>query len=104
MSILFEELTDTDHHLVVAKVRPSVSKQAMQKFYMERFNLKKRNYLEVTILNRFAASENLDDDDDDDDDDDVDVNRAWENIRENMKALAIEGYYELKQHQRAQNC
>jgi hypothetical protein len=41
--------------------------------------------------------ENLDDDDDDDD---VDVNRAWESIRDNMKASAtgILGYYDLKQH------
>jgi hypothetical protein len=45
----------------------------------------------------------LDDDDDDDDDDhdpdhdDVDINRAWESIRENIKASVTEslGYYEL---------
>jgi len=30
----------------------------------------------------------------------VDINKAWESIRENIKALATEilGYYELKQH------
>jgi hypothetical protein len=33
---------DTDHHLVVAKVRERsvVCKQAVQKFYVERFNLR----------------------------------------------------------------
>jgi hypothetical protein len=32
--------------------------------------------------------------------DDVDINRAWESIRENMKTSATEGlgYYELEQH------
>jgi hypothetical protein len=72
---------------------------------MERFNLKKLHDVEVTeeyqvkISNRFAALGNLNDDDDDDDDD-VDINRAWKNIRENMKTSATEslGYYELKQH------
>jgi hypothetical protein len=35
--------------------------------------------------------ENLDDDDDDDGDHhDVDISRAWESIRENMKASATE--------------
>jgi hypothetical protein len=79
---------DTDHKLVVAKVRErlAVSKQTMQKFYMERFNYKKSNEVEgkeqywVEISNSFAALENLDDDDDDDDDG-VDNNRAWETIR-----------------------
>jgi hypothetical protein len=34
---------DTDHYLVVAKVRErlAVNKQRSQRFYMERFNLKK---------------------------------------------------------------
>jgi hypothetical protein len=46
---------------------------------------------EVKIKNKFAALENLDDD--------VDVNRAWENIRENMKPIATESLgSELKQH------
>jgi hypothetical protein len=33
--------------------------------------------------------------------DDVDVNRAWETIRKNIKISANEilGYYELKQHE-----
>jgi hypothetical protein len=36
---------DTDRYLMVAKVseRLAVSKQAMHRFYMERFNLKKLN-------------------------------------------------------------
>jgi hypothetical protein len=40
---------NTDHYLVVAKVRESlaVSKQTMQKVHMERFNLKKLNMVEV---------------------------------------------------------
>jgi hypothetical protein len=58
---------DTDHYLVVAKVRErlAVSKQATQKFEGERFNLRKLNELEVRkryqieITNRFAALENL---------------------------------------------
>jgi hypothetical protein len=58
---------DTDHYLVVAKVRErlAVSKQAAQKCDGERFNMKKLNKLEVRkqykteITNRFAALENL---------------------------------------------
>jgi hypothetical protein len=40
---------DTDHYPVVAKVRKrlAVSKQAAQKFDVERFNLRKLNELEV---------------------------------------------------------
>ena len=58
---------DTDHWLVVAKVmeRLSVSKQASQKFHVERFNIKKLNKLqvrkqyEIKISNRFADLDNL---------------------------------------------
>jgi hypothetical protein len=58
---------DTDHYLVVAKVRErlAVSKQPAQKFDVERFNLKNLSELEVRkqyqlkISNRFAAVENL---------------------------------------------
>jgi len=79
---------DTDHYLVVAKVRErlAVSKQATQRFDGERFNLRKLNEMEVTkqyqteITNRFAALENLSDDDD--------INRDWENIKENIKMSA----------------
>ena len=76
---------DTDHYLVVAKARKrlAVSKQAAQKFDGETFNHKKLNELEVRkqyqiqISNRFAALENLIDD--------KDINRTWENIKENIK-------------------
>jgi hypothetical protein len=65
---------------------------------MERFNLKKLNKVEgkeqywVEISNRFAALENLDAV--------VDISRAWETIRENIKISAKEslGYYDLKEH------
>jgi hypothetical protein len=83
---------------VVAKVRErlAVSKRTMQKFDMERFNLKKLDKVEnreqyrVEISNRYAALENLDDD--------VDINRAWETVRKNIKILAKAslGYHELK--------
>ena len=91
---------DTDHYLVVAKVRErlAVSKQATQKLHGERFNLRKLKELEVKkqyqieITNRFAAMGNISDD--------GDVNRAWENIKENIKTSAKEslGLHELKQH------
>jgi hypothetical protein len=40
--------SDTDHYLVVAKVRErlAVSKQEAQKFGMERFNIQQRSELE----------------------------------------------------------
>ena len=58
---------DTDHYLVVAKVRErlAVTKQAAQKSDGGRFNLRKLNDLEVRkqyqieITNRFAALENV---------------------------------------------
>jgi hypothetical protein len=58
----------------------------MQKFDMERLNLKKLDEIKgkeqylVDISDRFAALENLDDD--------VDSNGAWETIRENIKMSA----------------
>ncbi|PNF30195.1 hypothetical protein B7P43_G08421 [Cryptotermes secundus] len=91
---------DTDRYLVVANVRErlAVSKQTTHRVHMERFNLRKLNELEhkeqydVEISNRFMALENLDTE--------VDVNKAWETIRENIKITAKEslGYYELKKH------
>jgi len=91
---------DSDHLLVVAKVRErlAVSKQAAQKFGGERFNLRKFNELEVMkqyqmkISKRSAALENLSDS--------KDINRAWENIKENIKPSAKEnlGLYKMKQH------
>jgi hypothetical protein len=69
--------------LVVAKVRErlAVSKGMVKKMDVERFNLKQLNVEEVkeqyqvTIKNKFAALENLDDN--------GDINRTWETIREN---------------------
>ena len=91
---------DADHYLVVANVRErlAVSQQEAQKFYGERFTLKKLNELEVRkqyqieISNKFAALENLSYSED--------INRAWENITENIKTSAKEslGLHELKQH------
>jgi hypothetical protein len=87
---------------VVAKVRKrlSVSKQAVQKFHMEKFNIRKLNDMEVRkecqveISNRFTAVEYFDDDHD------VGINRALKRITGSMKASAKEslGYCELKQH------
>jgi hypothetical protein len=89
---------DNDHYLVVAKLREriSVSKQARQNFYLERFDLKKLNDIEVKekyqveISNRFATLESLDES--------FDVNNAWESIRENIKTSAKDnlGYHRLK--------
>ena len=89
---------DTDHYLVIAKVRErlTVGKQAAQRFDRQRFNLRKLNEAEVReeyqteITNRSAALENLNDD----------VNRTWENIKENIQTSAKEslGLHELKQN------
>jgi hypothetical protein len=65
---------------------------------MERFNLKKLNKVEgkeqfcVEVTNRFAALEDLDTE--------LEINSAWETIRENIKITAKEslGYYDLKKH------
>jgi len=91
---------DTDDYLVVAKVRENLalSKQAAQNFNWERFNLRKLKELEfrkqyqIEIKIRLAALENLRDD--------QDMNRAWENIEENIKTSAKDslGLQELKQH------
>ena len=85
---------------MVAKVslRLAVSKQVAQKLDGERFNLRKLNELEIRkqyqieISNRFAALENLSDSED--------INRAWENIKQNIKTSAKEslGLHELKHH------
>jgi hypothetical protein len=93
------ELT-TGHSLVIAKVweRLAVSKQAAQKFDMERFTFRKlfelevRKQYQIKISNRFAAFENLSDSED--------INRAWENMKEDIKTSSKEslGLYELKQH------
>jgi hypothetical protein len=79
---------DTDHYLIVAKVREKleVSKRAAQKIDTERFSLKKLNegdvkeQYQVTIRNKFPAPDNLEGS--------RVINRAWDNIRENIKILA----------------
>jgi hypothetical protein len=91
---------DSDHCLVVAKVweRLAVNKQRSHRFHMERFNLKKLNEVggkeqyQVEVSNRFAALEDLDAE--------VEIDSAWETIRENIKTSDKEslGYYELKKH------
>jgi len=85
---------------VIAKVRErlAVGKQAAQRFDRQRYNLRKLNEPEVReqhkieITNMFAALENLNDDED--------VNRIWENIKENIQTSAKEslGLHELKQN------
>jgi hypothetical protein len=82
--------SDTDHYLVVAKLRNriSVHKRVRQNFDLERFDLKKLNVLEVKekyqveISNRFATLESLDES--------SEINNAWESIRENIKTSAKE--------------
>jgi hypothetical protein len=91
---------DTDHYQVVAKVREqlAVNKQRSHRFHMERFNLKKLNDVEVKqhyrfqVSNRFAALKDLEPD--------VEINSAWEMIRENITISTKEslGYCESKKH------
>jgi hypothetical protein len=60
---------DTDHYLLIAKVRERLSarKQAAQKTDVERFNLKKLREMEVSkefqiaLTNRFVDLKNLND-------------------------------------------
>jgi hypothetical protein len=81
---------DSDHYLVVANVRErlAVGKPLVKKMDVERFNLKQLNEEEVkeqyqvTIKNKFAALENLDDNED--------INKAWKTIRENIRISAKE--------------
>jgi hypothetical protein len=69
---------DTDHYLVVAKLREriSISERARQKFDLERSDLRKLDDVEVKekyqveISNRLAALENLDES--------WDINSPWE--------------------------
>jgi len=85
---------------VIAKGRESlaVGKQAARSFDRQRFNLRKLNKPEVReqyqieITNRFATLENLNDNED--------VNRIWENIKENIQTTAKGslGLHEFKQN------
>jgi hypothetical protein len=71
-----------------ARERLAVSKQITHIFHMENFNLKQLNKVEakqqyrVEISNRFTALEILDAE--------VDINSAWETIRENTKTSVKE--------------
>jgi uncharacterized protein YxeA len=91
---------DTNNYLVVAKVRErlAVNKQTTHTDHMQRSTCKNLNKVggkkqyNLEISNRFAAVENLDAE--------MEISRAWETIRENIKISAKEslGYYELKKH------
>ena len=91
---------DSDQYMVIAKVRErsTVSKQAAQKLYVERFKIRTLNELEVKIhyqikiSNRFATLENLSDS--------KYMDRVWENIKGSIKTSVKKslGLYELKQH------
>jgi 50S ribosomal subunit-associated GTPase HflX len=82
---------------VVAKVRErlAVNKQRSHRFHMERFKLNQvegKEKYRVEVSNKFEALKDLDAD--------VEINSAWETIRENIKISAKEslGYFELKKH------
>jgi hypothetical protein len=86
-------------------MRLAVNKQRSQRLHMERFNLKKLNEVvvkeqyRVEVSNRFAALEEFGAE--------VEINSAWEIIRENIKMSAKQslGYFESKKqriHQRKQ--
>jgi hypothetical protein len=89
---------DTEHYLVVANLRKSisVSKRARQTFDLEIFDLRKLDDLEVKekyqieVSNRFAALDCLDEC--------FDINYTWENIGENIKISVKDnlGYHRLK--------
>jgi hypothetical protein len=84
--------------LVKVRERLAVNKHISHRFHMERFNLKKLNEVEgkerycVEVSYRFAALEDMNAE--------VEVNSAWETIRENIKISAKERirYYKLKKH------
>jgi hypothetical protein len=96
---------DSGHYLVVAKVRErlAVNKQRSHRFHKKRFNLEKLNDVEskkqfhVEVSYRFSALEDLDTE--------VEINSAWETIKENIEISAKESlcYFELKKHKDVQN-
>jgi hypothetical protein len=91
---------DNENYLVVAKFkeRLAVNKQRSHRFHMERFNRKKLNKVEgkeqyhVEVSNRFTALE--------DTGAKVEIDSAWEAIRENITISAKEslGSFELEKH------
>jgi hypothetical protein len=82
--------------VAILKERISVRKHARKNFDLEKFHLKKLDYVEVTekyqveISNRYEALGSLDES--------FDINNAWESIRENINNLAKDnlGYHRLK--------
>jgi hypothetical protein len=86
---------DTDHYLVVAKVRErlAVRKQAAKNSNVERFYNRKLSELEVRkqYQIKIPPLENLNDSED--------INRVWEDIKETIKTSDKDslGLYELKQ-------
>jgi lipoate-protein ligase A len=84
--------------MAMIRERIAMGKQVSYRFSTEMFNLNKLNELKgkakyrVEVSNRSAALEDLDSE--------MEINSAWETIRENIKILAKESldYYELKQH------
>jgi len=92
--------SDSDHYLVVARVRErlSISKQEGKNFDGERFNLRKlseldvRKQCQIKITNRLAALKSFSDG--------QDINRAWVNINDNIKTSTKDspGLHELRQH------
>jgi 50S ribosomal subunit-associated GTPase HflX len=89
---------------MVSKVKESwaMNKQGAQKFDVERFNLRMlyelevRKQYQIKISNKLAALENLNDSEG--------INRAWENIKENIKTSAKESLClnQLKQQTKMQ--
>jgi actin-like ATPase involved in cell morphogenesis len=84
---------------LVAKVRErlAVSEQEAQKFDVERFNFgtineEVRKQFQIKISKRSAALQNLSDSED--------INRTWENVKDNIKPKVQEiiRQYKLKQH------
>jgi hypothetical protein len=86
--------------ILVEKVREklAVNRQRSQRFPMKKFSHKKLNKEEgkeqyrVEVSNTFATFEDLDAE--------VEINSAWEMIREKIKISAKEslGYFELQKH------
>ena len=83
---------DTDHYLVIAKVRErlAVGKQTAERFDRQ-MSQTLGNSIRLRLQTGFAALENLSDDED--------IDRTWENIKENIKTSVKEslGLHELKQ-------
>jgi hypothetical protein len=87
--------------MVVAKVRKifAVSKQATRNFDMEKFTLRKLNELEVRKQDQIKFSKSLTAMENSSDGEDL--NRSWENIKENIKKKSYKEslcLYKLKQH------